>query len=407
MPSHPVIRVEGLAKRYELGRQATSARYDTLRDALTRRLRGVFRASAQPTSAQEFYALRDVSFSIEPGQVVGIVGRNGAGKSTLLKILSRIVEPTAGRVSIRGRVASLLEVGTGFHPELSGRENIFLNGVILGMTRAEVARRFDEIVAFAEVERFVDTAVKHYSSGMYVRLAFAVAAHLDPEILVVDEVLAVGDAEFQRKCLGKMQEVSSNSGRTVLFVSHNMSAVSRLCNTGIFLQNGQLQLTGPIDRIIGAYQSSAKLGRATLTRDPAKPRLTSIDVDPEGLTRGDFEILVGFASPRPLHPVAVGVVVSSQSGNPIFGFDTTMSPEFQPAAAHAGVVRLRIPALALYSGTYQASVWLSEGRENLDHAREAVSFDFISPHTLPGGVSTEVAGPMRATGTWDLSIEQL
>lgn len=407
--SRPVIKVEGLSKRYVLGsqRRGGPGGYDTFREALTRRFRGLLRRR-EPSSADaatEFYALRDVDFAIEPGQIVGIVGRNGAGKSTLLKILSRIVEPTAGRISLRGRVASLLEVGTGFHPELTGRENIFLNGVILGMTRAEVARRFDEIVAFAEVDKFVDTPVKHYSSGMYVRLAFAVAAHLDPEILVVDEVLAVGDAEFQKKCLGKMQEVTSGTGRTVLFVSHNMSAVARLCTRGIFLQNGQLLLTGPIDQVIGAYQSSAKLGRAELLRDPAKPRLTRVDVDPEALTRGDFEILVSFASPRPIHPVAVGVVVSSQAGNPLFGVETSMTPEFQPRPASAGVVRLRVPQLALYSGTYQASIWLSEGQNNLDHAREAVSFDFISPHSLPAGVTTEVAGPLRATGTWDLEIE--
>src|SRR4051812_45045873 len=211
----PIVTVENLGKQYRLGTQ--SAAYSTIRESLTNRILGRNGGGENAT----IWALRDVSFEITPGEVLGIIGRNGAGKSTLLKILSRITEPTTGRVELHGRVASLLEVGTGFHPELTGRENIYLNGAILGMTRAEIKKKFDEIVAFAEVEKFLDTPVKRYSSGMYVRLAFAVAAHLEPEILVVDEVLAVGDAEFQKKCLGKMREVSCD-GRTVLFVSHNM-----------------------------------------------------------------------------------------------------------------------------------------------------------------------------------------
>jgi lipopolysaccharide transport system ATP-binding protein len=217
-------------------------------------LRNPFRrAKTANTTAEEFWALRDVSFSVNQGDVLGIIGRNGAGKSTLLKILSRITEPTTGRVTLRGRVASLLEVGTGFHGELSGRENIFLNGAILGMTRAEIRRKFDEIVAFAEVEQFLDTPVKHYSSGMYVRLAFAVAAHLEPEILIVDEVLAVGDAAFQKKCLGKMREVSAGHGRTVLFVSHNLGAVRELCRTGLLLNAGCVLQQGPIREVADQY----------------------------------------------------------------------------------------------------------------------------------------------------------
>src|SRR5256714_11108201 len=229
----PAIRVDSLSKLYRVG--ARQHGYKTLRETIVdtctapwRRIRQSFvpRTEANETGVrlvgENFWALKDVSFEVQPGEVVGIIGRNGAGKSTLLKILSRITEPTSGRVELRGRVGSLLEVGTGFHPELTGRENIYMNGSILGMSRREIARKFDEIVAFAEVERFLDTSVKRYSSGMYVRLAFAVAAHLDPEILVVDEVLAVGDAEFQKKCLGKMDEVAHEKGRTVLFVSHNM-----------------------------------------------------------------------------------------------------------------------------------------------------------------------------------------
>ncbi len=243
-----VVKAEGLCKSYRIGHQAQRERYTALRDVMasgvrralgrTRRLlRGELDFASE--EVEEFWALRDVSFEVKQGEVLGIIGRNGAGKSTLLKVLSRITEPTAGRVTLRGRVASLLEVGTGFHPELTGRENIFLNGAILGMTRAEIKRKFDEIVAFAEVEKFLDTPVKRYSSGMYVRLAFAVAAHLEPEILVVDEVLAVGDAEFQKKCLGKMQDVS-RGGRTVLFVSHNMAAIQSLCPRALCLEKGAI-----------------------------------------------------------------------------------------------------------------------------------------------------------------------
>lgn len=237
--SHIAIAVENLSKRYTLGQQRT--RSDGLRHSIEQFLRRPFswitgRSSKEPA---EFWALRDVSFEIKQGEVIGVIGRNGAGKSTLLKILSRITEPTSGRISIDGRVASLLEVGTGFHPELTGRENIFLNGAILGMQKSEIRKKFDEIVAFSEVEKFIDTPVKHYSSGMHVRLAFSVAAHLEPEILIVDEVLAVGDAQFQKKCLGKMQSVAA-TGRTILFVSHNMPTVINLCDHAILLQNGCL-----------------------------------------------------------------------------------------------------------------------------------------------------------------------
>jgi lipopolysaccharide transport system ATP-binding protein len=243
-----VIRAEGLGKKYVLGHQAERERYTALRDVIARNLRGWARTAREMVhgrpiitgdETEEFWALKDVSFEINRGEVVGIIGRNGAGKSTLLKILSRITEPSEGRVKIEGRVASLLEVGTGFHPELTGRENIYLNGAILGMSRSEIASKFDEIVAFAEVEKFLDTPVKRYSSGMYVRLAFAVAAHLEPEILIVDEVLAVGDVEFQKKCLGKMGEVATH-GRTVLFVSHNMAAVEALTQSTLVLKNGRI-----------------------------------------------------------------------------------------------------------------------------------------------------------------------
>jgi lipopolysaccharide transport system ATP-binding protein len=268
-----VISVENLSKRYVIGHES---RHDNLRDTLHHTARKLWRRFRWGTGfrTEEFWALRDVSFEVKPGEVVGIIGRNGAGKSTLLKILSRITEPTAGRVTIRGRVASLLEVGTGFHGELSGRENVFLNGAILGMKRAEIRRKFDEIVAFAEVEKFLDTPVKYYSSGMYVRLAFAVAAHLEPEILIVDEVLAVGDIAFQKKCLGKMQAVSRDEGRTVLFVSHSLQSVRNLCSSGLLLASGKVCATGPINKVLEIYQRG--LTDATPTAVP-KPSPDLLD----------------------------------------------------------------------------------------------------------------------------------
>ncbi len=250
--SDAVIRASGLGKKYFIGHEKRE-RHIALRDVVAKTARGLARSAVDMARGhqliagdeiEEFWALRDVSFEVLRSDVVGVIGRNGAGKSTLLKILSRITEPSEGRVEIKGRVASLLEVGTGFHPELTGRENIYLNGAILGMHRAEIRRKFDEIVDFAEVEKFLDTPVKHYSSGMYVRLAFAVAAHLEPEILVVDEVLAVGDAEFQQKCLGKMRQVSTEGGRTCLFVSHNVGAIQALCGSCLYLKGGVVEATG-------------------------------------------------------------------------------------------------------------------------------------------------------------------
>ena len=249
-----VIRVENLTKKYILRHEGSNS-YVALREVIAGSFKKVVKKEIQRPSKEEFLALNNVSFEVNQGERVGIIGRNGAGKSTLLKVLSRITEPSAGRVSMKGRIASLLEVGTGFHPELTGRENIFLNGSILGMAKREIQAKFDEIVAFAEVEQFLDTPVKRYSSGMYVRLAFAVAAHLEPEILIVDEVLAVGDAEFQKKCLGKMQDVSS-SGRTILFVSHNMAAIQNLCDKAIYLKKGEVQTIGRSEEVISTYLKS-------------------------------------------------------------------------------------------------------------------------------------------------------
>ena len=299
--SEVVISVENLSKRYLVGHQAArNEKYVALRDVIVREARNftrkavdVFRGRqiVQGDEVEEFWALKDVSFDVKQGEVIGIIGRNGAGKSTLLKVLSRITEPSEGRVTLRGRVASLLEVGTGFHNELTGRENIFLNGAILGMTQQEVRKKFDEIVAFAEVERFLDTPVKRYSSGMYVRLAFAVAAHLDPEILVVDEVLAVGDAEFQKKCLGKMGEVSRREGRTVLFVSHNLASISELTHRALLLESGRIAEIGLTAEVVSKYLSK---GRATAnyvrspdraTRAPHISRAEVVTSDLNGVHR--------------------------------------------------------------------------------------------------------------------------
>jgi lipopolysaccharide transport system ATP-binding protein len=255
--SAPMITVENLGKRYLIGPKRS--RNDGLRHAIEEAVRNPlkwFRNRSRERSREEFWALKDVSFDVKQGDVVGIIGRNGAGKSTLLKLLSRITEPTSGRISLKGRVASLLEVGTGFHQELTGRENIYLNGAILGMSRSEIRRKFDEIVAFSEVEQFLDMPVKRYSSGMYVRLAFAVAAHMEPDILVIDEVLAVGDTAFQQKCLGKIDQVSTREGRTVLFVSHNMGVISRLCKTTILLESGKLRCVGETAHMISQYLNS-------------------------------------------------------------------------------------------------------------------------------------------------------
>jgi len=270
--TQPVIHVKDLSKCYQI-RSTTTKPYHSLREDLVDGFKGLLRGQWRQSQPEDFWALKDVSFDVNQGEVVGIIGRNGAGKSTLLKILSRIVRPTSGEVAIRGRVGSLLEVGTGFHPELTGRENIFMNGAVLGMKRAEIVRKFDEIVSFAEVEKFLDTPVKFYSSGMYVRLAFAVAAHLEPEILIVDEVLAVGDAQFQKKCLGKMSEVSQKDGKTVLFVTHQMSMISALCQKAILLEQGEITKLGASSEVVLSYYYSDNSSPAHINFTNAKQRI--------------------------------------------------------------------------------------------------------------------------------------
>jgi lipopolysaccharide transport system ATP-binding protein len=381
--SRPIIEVRNLSKRYRLGTiGATSLREEFHR--YVDRFRGV----AHPDE-KEFWALRDVSFDVQAGEVVGVIGRNGAGKSTLLKILSRITEPTSGQARLRGRVASLLEVGTGFHPELTGRENVFLNGAILGMSRAEVRRKLDEIIAFAEVEQFIDTPVKRYSSGMYVRLAFAVAAHLEPEILIVDEVLAVGDVAFQSKCLGKMREVATESGRTVLFVSHNFDAVLRLCRDVIWLDGGRCREIGPAPAIVRNYQHSTLTLTKTVDLERAqrvavqrgRARLSGITCRTSSGTSGwnypfgaPLEFDCDVTLREPLQELHVAFAVFSTTG---FEIASTRREVLGGARLDAGRYRIALstPHLRLAPGNYRLNLGLRSEHGDEDYIDEGPSFE--------------------------------
>lgn len=395
----PIISVEGLGKRYRL-RHQSRAPYTTFRDALAqgagRLLSGQRWTGADDASVEDFWALEDVCFDVAQGAVVGIVGRNGAGKSTLLKILSRITEPTTGRVRLRGRVASLLEVGTGFHPELTGRENIFLNGAILGMSKSEIRGKFDEIVAFAEVDRFLDTPVKHYSSGMYTRLAFAVAAHLDPEILVVDEVLAVGDTQFQAKCLARMRTVAAH-GRTVLFVSHNMLAVSSLCTRGLLLERGRLAVAGAVEDVVAAYQRSGAAAGAMVRRDNRDGAALFIaevsavlEEAPQGHRLAVDAVLVDSGEHRDAF-VAYDIVAAS--GICIMQALPTQDG-FLRAVHGEHRIRVEIDLPPLIPGSYRVTMWVgSHYSQTLDLAKECVEFQVdrsptpgrTVPHTIDHG----------------------
>jgi lipopolysaccharide transport system ATP-binding protein len=369
----PIISVERLGKRYRL-RHRPKVPYMTFREALAHGARRLFSASrsaeaATPTE-EDFWALKDVSFDIARGDVVGIIGRNGAGKSTLLKVLSRITEPTAGRVRMRGRVASLLEVGTGFHPELPGRENIFLNGAILGMSKTEIRGKFDEIVAFAEVERFLDTPVKHYSSGMYVRLAFAVAAHLEPEILIVDEVLAVGDAQFQQKCLGKMRDVATNSGRTVLFVSHNMATVDSLTSRVVMLRDGRVDYDGKTAEGVRRYLSVTGAQRGSYSavhKSVQRPHVSRIALQAgaEGVHVSGEPMVITFevTQAAPIERGCFSFQIVNQAQQPILHcsiFATDESREELFRKAGTTILKCRIPRLALNVGSYTLRTYLTE-----------------------------------------------
>jgi len=366
--TRPIIEVRGLSKRYQLGRLGAGS----LREEAER----LFRPRRDAGVASEFWALRDVSFDVAPGEVLGVIGRNGAGKSTLLKLLSRVTEPTTGEARLRGRVASLLEVGAGFHPELTGRENIYLNGAILGMTRAEIRRKFDEIVAFAEVERFLETPVKRYSSGMYLRLAFAVAAHLEPEILIVDEVLAVGDAEFQKKCLGKMKSVSAEEGRTVLFVSHNMTAINSLCDRAMMLVGGEAALIGTPAEVVRSYLRPDRQGgprRAWDDSDLApgdeRVRLRRIEATPCGGADGEFERVRPFEIAAEYWNRVDGanliaeVIVRAGDGAVVFHSLSSEDDAIGNSALPTGLYRstCRVPGALLNAGDYRIDVHFIHG----------------------------------------------
>ncbi len=384
--SDVAIRVESIGKRYRVGERQ---RYLALRDILA----NAFRFNGKRTPQDHIWAVRDVSFEVRQGEVVGLIGRNGAGKSTLLKLLARITRPTAGRATLHGRIGSLLEVGTGFHPELTGRENVFLSGAILGMSKVEIERKFDEIVAFAEVARFIDTPLKHYSSGMQMRLAFAVAAHLEPEILLVDEVLAVGDAAFQKKCLGKMSDVS-RQGRTILFVSHNMAAVNTLCSRCIILDRGAVEFSGPapdataryFGKFLDSFDSTDLSGRPR--KGNGKARFTSIAVKPENSSGQTVDVAfpgcnlvinLELKCESNFAPANLAVIVYDSNGYRVIDANTAQKGEFVSLqAGQAAKASFVLREVLLKPGKYLVGLWIGRPfMETIDDVEYATAFDFI------------------------------
>lgn len=415
----PAIVVEDLGKMYRLGKKQPSV--INLSERISNGLRSLKnKLSRNDEAYNEFWALKDINFSINHGEVVGIIGRNGAGKSTLLKILSRIVEPTTGKATVRGRLGSLLEVGTGFHPELTGRENIYLNGSILGMRRQEIQDQFSNIVDFSGISEFLDTPVKRYSSGMYVRLAFAVAAHLNPEILVIDEVLAVGDAAFQKQCLGKMREVSQ-AGRTVLFVSHNMSAVESLCGSCIYLQNGKVQQQGASKTIINSYLQSVSSSSAV--RDLSSPSLRSKGHQPlilsakltdiKGIKTNTFQmgddIVVTINFSTTSHPIVpiFGVVFKDKYDVPIFGLNnSTTNTVLTERPVSYGSIDCSINHIPLMPGSYGIDLFLGDGNADLDVIENAVFVHIEQADVFGSGrIPPASAGSVYVKGTFAFDRE--
>lgn len=398
------ISIHDLGKRYKLGVR----QHDTLRDHLA----ALFRRQKKAPE-DEFWAIRNLNFEIQQGEVVGIVGRNGAGKSTLLKVLSQITEPTEGEVRIHGRVASLLEVGTGFHPELTGAENIYLNGAILGMSRREIRARFDEIVAFAEVEKFISTPVKHYSSGMYVRLAFAVAAHLDPEILIVDEVLAVGDAAFQQKCTGKMSEVASREGRTVLFVSHNTAVVRSLCTRCVLLSRGAVEKDGDsasvIDAYVASFQEATDTSATLLPGDFGRGEHLSLHFD--GTPRffqfncgADVKLDFSVVSPEPLQGVGCSVSILSLDGSPLVSMSSKVQALPLPAgSAKTWKIGVDLGRVPINVGNYRVRVYISEKGRDVARFSDAFTLQ-VQPYDVFGWGNALPSpvhwGPFYCAPTW-------
>lgn len=412
-----VISVEKLSKSYRLGQIGTGTFAQDLA-VWWAKMRGkpnplsrIHDVDHGNRDGEEIWALKDISFAVEQGEVLGIIGRNGAGKSTLLKILSRVTAPTGGRIRVRGRVASLLEVGTGFHPDLTGRENVYLNGAILGMNKRETERKFDEIVSFAEVEKFIDTPVKRYSSGMYVRLAFAVAAHLDPEILVVDEVLAVGDAEFQKKCLGKMNDVASQ-GRTVLFVSHNMASISNLCTKGVLLHGGGIVLHGDVEDAISKYLSMGTFGQKTFElghdqiTSPVITRACIITETGEAISSipmgQPFGVQVEFMSPRVLNDPFMGVRINTASGQSAIVASNTMQYKGKLAGSvKDGVFRVFFPKPNLNQGLYYITLALAENLVALDRKPDLLKLE-VTPVDIfgTGRIPTPEQAHIITEGIW-------
>ena len=420
------ISIRGLGKKFTLGE---SAGHDTLRDQLAAGVRRLMGRGQAPRKTKEFWALRDVSFDVMPGDVVGIVGHNGAGKSTLLKLLSQISEPTEGEIRVRGRIASLLEVGTGFHPELSGRENIFLNGAILGMSQKEIRAKFDEIVAFAEVENFLDTPVKRYSSGMYVRLAFAVAAHLEPEILVVDEVLAVGDIQFQKRCLGKMADVAK-SGRTILFVSHNLAAVEKLCTRGVLLEKGALRYNGTTKECIDQYLHVAKeahgefagyvVSKSVIDRQSATApvRVTDLkmfDLNGNALqqlqTNEGFTLRIQYqcASALAQGATAFLVTIKTHHGQEILRLSTIPISGFHiEQLGRTGHLDLRIDCIPLVGGRYVVDLTVFRPNvETIQLLTEVAAFEIIPTDVYDSGIGMDqTRGLIVAKHRWQHEIQE-
>jgi len=418
----PVIEVENLSKQYRLGEVGTG----TLSHDLKRwwhKVRGkedpfarIGEVNDRSTKGTSDYvwALKDIHFSVQPGEVLGIIGRNGAGKSTLLKILSKTTAPTTGRIKVRGRIASLLEVGTGFHPELTGRENIYLNGAILGMTRKEISRKFDEIVDFAGVARYVDTPVKRYSSGMYVRLAFAVAAHLEPEILIVDEVLAVGDAEFQKKCLGKMKDVSVNEGRTVLFVSHNLVALKKICNTGLLLNKGYIEKNESIDNVIDQYNRAQKNinllfdgKRSNYKNEKIKlniAKIVSKNSSNKFLINEEFEIIIEFEIFKQVN-LNVTVIITTENDEHLLS-----TPSIDNKGNNYKLIpgkffiTCKIPSHFFNIGIYHFSILFVEDFSHvLMHIDKAFTVEFEEDLTFRGGYLGNWGGLVRPKWDWFLN----
>lgn len=414
------IQIEDVSKLYYIGERQS---YKTVRESVMNVFQKpkhlasrIMNKGAVPNGSNQLWALRNVSFQVNEGEVVGILGRNGAGKSTLLKVLSRITEPTTGRIAVRGRVGTLLEVGTGFHPELTGRENIFLNGTILGMRRGEIVRKFDEIVSFAEIDNFIDTPVKHYSSGMYMRLAFAVAAHLQPDILIVDEVLAVGDAQFQKKCLGKMNEVAAQ-GRTVLFVTHNMGAVMQLCQNAVMLESGRIKMMGPVNEVVKYYvsQHTENSGNADLREFAGRTGNGALQFESARLLNGSDACVTEFCigeeiqiefivrKHRTVGGLTFAVELSTSDGLKLANMVDFDSGFNISRLSEKTVIRVRLHDVRFYPGAYQVGLFVGStgGRDTHDHVPNCLTFEIVGGGQLTARTLPRSAGLLFLTPRWE------